>query len=1275
MTEESHSSPSVHIRRRLVAGEIRDAVRLRGWIGLSIIWAAGIILMQFFPSTWVWGGAAFVALVFWFANRSWEPDAAQICRGLEKRNPEIEDVLSALAELDESDTGIRGVIRERLEQSVIHARSRASWKPLIGREDLALAGVVQTAFLLGLLFPLWKTVVWDTPRPQLVKVFESYGIRVSPGNAEVEKGTSVPVIARFKDDAVPDRAWLEVVDIAGQTNRLELAKNLNDPVFGTNIPDIQNDSSYRVIYDGRSQGPYRLTVFEFPLLVRADARLSFPDHMDMEDKLISDTLNVTAMEGTALRYEFYANKPLESAMLVEQPRGRDDQRAEDERLKIALLKSPDNPLLWTWETELQDSAKYRLVLEDDKGRRNKLYTNIRIEVIRNEKPKFRWTRPGNDIEVTPIEELSLAATVEDDMGLTGHGLIIEKPGADPRELTFSADGKIIGPGDNGDQPAAGAPATTYAGASLEHVLNMEAEEVESGDMLVLAAWADDLDASGQKRRSYSDLFFITVREFEEIFRQGQNQQQNQQQQQQQSGQQSGGPGGEILEIQKNVITATWNTFKGGRDGDIATEAAVIRESQQQALQMFQMQLAEMNPTEDDVPVIENISSAMETAIESLRKAETSQSLADLRSAIPSENSALQGLNRFFDTNESEVSQSQSNSGGGGQSSRSQAQLNQMNMRENENNYQTQSQAQAAATPEQEARLDVLDKLRDLAQRQLDLNERLQELEAALREASTEEEKEKIRRELQKLQEEQRELMRGLDEAEQRMAEAPTREMQETRRQLDQARQSMEQIQEAINEGQLTQARNEGTRAEQTIDELRRDFRERSASEFTDEIRDLANRTRELDQRQQQINDQIKELEQSTSGSLSGSQEEQQLAESMNQQTESLEQILEQMQRISEESESVEPLLSEALYDTLRKVSQDQLSEAMESARDLVERGLLTMADDFNDMTEEGMSNLVSGVQEAVEKVLGDESAALETASRQLERLREDLESEVRQLASNQQEGGDESQPGTSRQGGEAQDSPQGQQPGSGNPRDENQQTADGRGQSQEPGEGQGQGRPDDSESDQQMAGGQGQAQQPQDGQQGGGQGQQSRQPGQNQDAESQRRMAGGQSPGQNQNPQDENPRSQPGGGGGGDQPFFLSEEFLNGGGGMDSPRTTGPLTGELFQQWSRSLEEVEDMVFDEELSNRAAQINERARQIRREFKRNGKEPQWDLVRLDVLEPMVELKQLVDEALALRRSEETELVPVDRDPVPTEFSRWVDRYYQRLSEVRQATEND
>ena len=83
-----------------------------------------------------------------------------------------------------------------------------------------------------------------------------------------------------------------------------------------------------------------------------------------------------------------------------------------------------------------------------------------------------------------------------------------------------------------------------------------------------------------------------------------------------------------------------------------------------------------------------------------------------------------------------------------------------------------------------------------------------------------------------------------------------------------------------------------------------------------------------------------------------------------------------------------------------------------------------------------------------------------------------------------------------------------------------------------------------------------------------------------------------------------------------------------------------------------------------ELRNEVARVRDRARNMRQDFKRHSKGPQWPIVKADIAGPLNEVRSRVAEELA-RREKSDSLVPIDRDPVPTKFSDLVRRYYEKL----------
>jgi hypothetical protein len=148
--------------------------------------------------------------------------------------------------------------------------------------------------------------------------------------------------------------------------------------------------------------------------------------------------------------------------------------------------------------------------------------------------------------------------------------------------------------------------------------------------------------------------------------------------------------------------------------------------------------------------------------------------------------------------------------------------------------------------------------------------------------------------------------------------------------------------------------------------------------------------------------------------------------------------------------------------------------------------------------------------------------------------------------------------------------------------------------------------------------------------------------------ENQRRLADGRQSGERANGAQAEPTS-----GGGDQR-----------GRWDQFDPNGPLTGRDFTQWSDRLRDVEEMLSEPDLRNDVARVRDRARAIRAEFTRHGKEPQWNLVEQFITNPLTELRNRIGEELAKLQSDES-MVPIDRDPVPGRYTELVRRYYENL----------
>ena len=83
-----------------------------------------------------------------------------------------------------------------------------------------------------------------------------------------------------------------------------------------------------------------------------------------------------------------------------------------------------------------------------------------------------------------------------------------------------------------------------------------------------------------------------------------------------------------------------------------------------------------------------------------------------------------------------------------------------------------------------------------------------------------------------------------------------------------------------------------------------------------------------------------------------------------------------------------------------------------------------------------------------------------------------------------------------------------------------------------------------------------------------------------------------------------------------------------------------------------------------ELREQAARVQDNARNMRVDARRNDLPPQSDQVRMQIVQPLAELRDRVMEELA-RKESNNPLSPLDRDPVPHRYQEQVRRYYTEL----------
>jgi hypothetical protein len=481
------------------------------------------------PVWWlVFIGGWLATCIMWRRGGRRPADFSEVVAIVERENPEVRHLLSTAAEQQPDESGQFGFLQLRVIEQVLTHRDRILWERTF-KQKLSSAVNLHLLSLVALLFVLCLggNPTWWHARPGSTSPLLAEEITVTPGDTQVERGTGLVITARF-NQTPPAEAMLVVVSASGKTQRIPLARHLADPVFGASLPEVSEDGLYRVEYGTKKTRDYKIGVFEYPALTRADAALQFPGYTGLTNQIIRDTRRVSAVEGTRLTYTLQLNKPVVSARFI----------GKTETLTLA---AQSNSIARLNDFTLASSAHYSLELVDADGRTNKTPADFSIVVLPDRPPEVKVAFPRGDQRVSSLEEMQLEAEAKGEFGLLKYGVGFSMAGQEPQFVEL------------------GQAAAANEQRQFTNQISMEKLGVAVDQVVSYFAWADDYGPDGQVRRTFSDMFFAEVRPFEEIFRQdqsGESENQNQQKQNQ-GGNQGGNQNTRLAELQKQIVIATW----------------------------------------------------------------------------------------------------------------------------------------------------------------------------------------------------------------------------------------------------------------------------------------------------------------------------------------------------------------------------------------------------------------------------------------------------------------------------------------------------------------------------------------------------------------------------------------------------------------------------------------------------------------------------------------------------------------------------------------------
>lgn len=949
------------------------------------------------------------------------------------------------------------------------AAAQASPAMAMPNTQLAIPGVIAITSL-GLLIwlitsgPGWlghgSSLLW-MGEGRLSRGQALYQLLVEPGDITVRRGGDQPIRARLMGLTL------------GQVKlNLRRGKQVNWETVG--MQPLPDSSAFEFTLAGLSEsleyyvtaGPlksptYKVSVLDLPNVLGVQVRYKYPAWTGLSEQLQEASGDVRAVAGTVATIEVKTDRPLPNGVL---------NLGGDRTLKLTEKSKG----LYTGDITVDKAGTYSVASKEG-SELVRLTEDFFIELVPENEPIVKIERPAEDARVSPIEEVKVRVSAEDDFGLKNLVLHYSVNAGPEQKKEFAVRG------------------TKGAG---EHMLTLEDYKMKPGD--VVAIWATAADA---KQEAKTDIFFLTAQPFEKNYTQSQVSAGGQGQGQQ-------GEEGNISERQKEIIAATWNALRKANASTKGETSRFLSEQQKKlgeqakslSQRMKSRQLAGQNAD------FEAFSKNMDEAVAAMDEAAGKLGSGGLQDSLNPEQRALQSLLRaesiFRDIQV--AFQQGGGGGGGGGAARDLDNLFDLEMDTEKNQYETGRQ-QASGSQQQQEIDKAVEKLKQLAQRQQQLAQQAQNGKQGFQQKYEQDmlrrEAEELRRQIEQMMQQQQQgrqqassqqsQQQGGQQGQQgqqssqgqqsqgqqgqqqggqqsassqggQMGERPisrrTRGMEDFQTNLPKrdysdrsqmSAQTKQRLQESLN--RLNQAINDmkdaqtnqanARRAAERLQEMANNLQQTRRQEANQQASQLGQRAQELAEQQRQFEDKLEQQFSPESqsrmglGSPEARRAGQQLAQEKEAMRGQLEQLERDLQNAIRQLQSTDPKAAQQMRQALAELQQGDTNLKMQAVANYLKRGLGAIAQQRDQETTRNLDKFAQQMAQAQREMGKQQQAAAQPGGDQrTQQLLNEVEQLRRQLQemSNQQRGNQQGQQAGNQQGGQqGQQGQQGQGQGQG----------------------------------------------------------------------------------------------------------------------------------------------------------------------------------------------------------------------------------------------------
>ena len=963
---------------------------------LALVFCAALLALLYsafavpLPYLLVGAGVAVVAVLGIIAQFVLRPafrriSDRQIALFIEEHVPELEDRLNSAVEAG-GQADLQKEHGALLDKLMGDAALRARAIPVatvVDRKKERLLTLSAAAFLL--LFLLFGYAERDRFLPLFsgadlsALMVRPPLLTVSPGDVEIEKGTSQEIVATLRESDGRD-VTLHYKQGDGDWQKVTMQKGLGDPVFLHELRSIQEPVRYFVEYDGERTSPATISLYEFPDVDQIDLTYTYPRYVGRPPYTEEDTGDIRGLKGSTVGLDVRATGDVERAELV-----------LDGGETISLEAAGAGR--FRGRIELENPGTYSVRLVDRAGKENKFPRAYQIIPVEDEKPYITLTDPQRDVRANAVQEVLVAVTVEDDYGVKAARLKYSINGAEEETLVLA-------------EPAS----ATEEEVMGEHLFFLEDFSLEPGD--VISYYVEAEDHARTDAPEATDMYFVEVIPFEQQYAQAAG-----------GGMPMGGgqPSGTVLS-QQQIIAATWKLHRERAEMDEAEFDETLKALVQAQANLkadieerigstaFSLELRSNEANREVVDLLRQATAAMDEALKVLDKAE-------LQAALTPERQALNHLLKADALNkERQVALNQQPGRGGGGSAQEErmTELMDLELDISKDKYEVAPQGQRGGSGS-EAMDEALRKIQELARKQENLanQNRQPEIEGEdkkRRVERLEREQDELREQTEALSQTMRQQMRQQQGRQGQQSQSGQRAMREMDEGLERVAENMREAEQALRRGDEQRAQQEQQQALNELSRLEERLRMAGTEGTRQQIDELAQNFRQLQEQEEGL---AQDLEEATEAQARSGQADpeamERLAEKRQALREALDEIRQQAEAVEERTAREDPELAAAARNAVQQMRRQALEEKMESQERALEQGWLDRAG----RQQEEIATSLERMEESMRTFDGGlpvtEEEQLARALDDVRALQEQLDDLQRQQAASSQEQGSQQQ--------------------------------------------------------------------------------------------------------------------------------------------------------------------------------------------------------------------------------------------------------------------------